>query len=243
MWGPTIPAVEATPPRRTQQERRDATRRALLDATVACLTELGYAGTSTLEVQKRAGVSRGALLHHFPSKASLLVAAVPHLAELRGRELRRLSRDLPEEGRLEGALSLLWESFSGPLFLVATELRYAAREDEELRRALVAAERQLHADIFKSFRELFGPLITQLPAFEEALELSIHFMSGLAMTSTLHQDPERLRQLLAQWRQVFVRALESAPPGPASQDPASPPAERASLAKRSHNRSTRREQR
>jgi AcrR family transcriptional regulator len=80
---------------RTQQQRRDETRRALLDAAVESLIEVGFARTTTLEVQRRANVSRGALLHHFPSKAELLVAAIAHLAEMRAVELKRLSAELP----------------------------------------------------------------------------------------------------------------------------------------------------
>jgi AcrR family transcriptional regulator len=72
--------------------------RALLDAAVESLIEVGFARTTTLEVQRRADVSRGALLHHFPSKAELLVAAVDHLAEMRARELKALSSQLPPEG-------------------------------------------------------------------------------------------------------------------------------------------------
>src|SRR5262245_651565 len=83
---------------RTQQQRREETRRALLDAAVESLIEVGFARTTTLEVQRRADVSRGALLHHFPSKAELLVAAVDHLAEMRARELKALSSRLPPEG-------------------------------------------------------------------------------------------------------------------------------------------------
>src|SRR6187402_1697681 len=80
--GGTQPArmPEAARAPRTQQQRRDETRRALLDAAVESLIEVGFARTTTLEVQRRANVSRGALLHHFPSKAELLVAAVDHLA-------------------------------------------------------------------------------------------------------------------------------------------------------------------
>ncbi len=120
--------------RRTQQERRDETRRALLDATVEALTELGYARTTTLEVQRRSGLSRGALLHHFPSKAELMVEAVHYMAELRGEELRRRATELPEGGdRVDRVLDSLWETFSGPLFSVSLDLRVAARTDPELR--------------------------------------------------------------------------------------------------------------
>src|SRR5438128_4428078 len=88
---------------RTQQQRREETRRALLDAAVESLIEVGFARTTTLEVQRRANVSRGALLHHFPSKAELLVAAVDHLAEMRAREMKAFASQLPPERAEPGA--------------------------------------------------------------------------------------------------------------------------------------------
>src|SRR5262245_24013110 len=72
-------SASAARPRRTQQERREATRTALMRATVECLVELGYSATTTLEVERRAGVSRGARIHHFATKAVLLASAVDHL--------------------------------------------------------------------------------------------------------------------------------------------------------------------
>src|ERR1700704_624917 len=144
--------LEPTRVPRTQQQRREETRRALLDAAVQSLIEVGFARTTTLEVQRRADVSRGALLHHFPSKAELLVAAVDHLAEMRARELKALSAQLPAENarsaagataRTEAVLELLWQCFSGTFFQVAMELRTAARTDPELRPVLIGAERAL----------------------------------------------------------------------------------------------------
>lgn len=94
-----MPEARLDPTRapRTQQQRREETRRALLDAAVQSLIEVGFARTTTLEVQRRADVSRGALLHHFPSKAELLVAAVDHLAEMRAREMKAFASQLPPE--------------------------------------------------------------------------------------------------------------------------------------------------
>src|SRR3954471_1137149 len=94
-----MPEAKLDPARgpRTQQQRREETRRALLDAAVESLIEVGFARTTTLEVQRRADVSRGALLHHFPSKAELLVAAVDHLAEMRAREMKAFASQLPPE--------------------------------------------------------------------------------------------------------------------------------------------------
>src|SRR5262245_1697050 len=148
---------EAVRAPRTQQQRRDETRRALLDAAVESLIEVGFARTTTLEVQRRAEVSRGALLHHFPSKADLLVAAVDHLAEMRAKELKVLSAQLPEgRVRTEAVLGLLWQCFSGTFFQVAMELRTAARTDPELRPVLATAERALRERIFAQSRSLFG---------------------------------------------------------------------------------------
>src|SRR5215212_4750967 len=90
-----MPEVARAP--RTQQQRRAETRRALLDAAIESLIEVGFARTTTLEVQRRADVSRGALLHHFPSKAELLVAVVDHLAEMRAKELKGFAAQLPPE--------------------------------------------------------------------------------------------------------------------------------------------------
>src|SRR4029079_4441599 len=90
-----MPQAASAP--RTQQQRRDETRGALLDAAVESLIEVGFARTTTLEVQRRADVSRGALLHHFPSKALLLVAAVDRLAEMRAREMKALASQLPPD--------------------------------------------------------------------------------------------------------------------------------------------------
>ena len=70
-------------------------RQRLLDATVECLVERGWSGTSTTLVSERAGVSRGAQLHHFPTKNDLVVAAVEHLSEQRGEELQRAADGLP----------------------------------------------------------------------------------------------------------------------------------------------------
>src|SRR4029079_19456590 len=148
---------EAVRAPRTQQQRRDETRRALLDAAVESLIQVGFARTTTLEVQGRANASRGALLHHFPSKTELLVAAVDHLAEMRARELKTFAAALPDEkagnARTEAVLELLWQCFSGTMFQVAMELRTAARTDAELRPVLVHAEKALRDRILAQARD------------------------------------------------------------------------------------------
>src|SRR5678809_275644 len=181
---------------RTQQQRREETRRALLDAAVQSLIEVGFARTTTLEVQRRAEVSRGALLHHFPSKAELLVAAIAHLAEMRAIELKQLSAELPVERRSDGGggggggksgapgasartdavLGLLWQCFSGTFFQVAMELRTAARTDPELRPVLASAERTLRDGILAQARKLFGKEVAEHAGLTRALDLTLQLL-------------------------------------------------------------------
>jgi AcrR family transcriptional regulator len=194
---------------RTQQQRRDGTRRALLDATVESLIEVGFARTTTLEVQRRADVSRGALLHHFPSKSDLLIAAIDHLAEMRAAELKGLAGQLPEgRARIDAVLELLWGCFSGTFFQVSMELRTAARTDPELRPALIVAERALRDRIMSQTRALFGKDIAEHPGLPRALDLTLQLMIGAAMTGVLHGEEVPLRTLIDDWKSLFPAVLD-----------------------------------
>jgi AcrR family transcriptional regulator len=217
---------EAARAPRTQQQRRDETRRALLDAAVESLIEVGFARTTTLEVQRRANVSRGALLHHFPSKAELLGAAISHLAEMRAVELKRLSAELPADrradakaaaaaatgvpgasARTDAVLGLLWQCFSGTFFQVAMELRTAARTDPELRPVLASAERVLRDGILAQARTLFGKEVAEHPGLPRALDLTLQLMIGAAMSAVLHGGDKRLDELIDDWKALFPTVL------------------------------------
>lgn len=132
----------ADPARRTQAQRRAETRVALLEATVDCLAEVGYAATTTRRIAERAGVTPGALQHHFASKAELIGASATTVGERMLRELT--ATELPrggDPGRLAAALlDRAWEVHKGPQVAVIAELHLAARHDGELRARLAAAQ-------------------------------------------------------------------------------------------------------
>lgn len=94
----------------------------LLEATVDSLVELGWTGTTTTEVSRRAGVSRGAQLHHFPNKFELVTAAVKHLSIKRRDDLMANAQSLGAERRTRDVLELLSEQFTGSVFQAALEL-------------------------------------------------------------------------------------------------------------------------
>src|SRR5689334_4222171 len=134
---PRVASVQFRPPRRTQQERRDQTQRQLLEATLECLSNVGYARTTTPEIVRLAGVSQGALFKHYPSKAALLSAAVEHLfAELVSSYQRAFAAMPRAAATPEAAFDLLWAVYTSPRLAVAFELYAVARTDRELARAL-----------------------------------------------------------------------------------------------------------
>ena len=117
------------------QARSVATRTALLDAALESLVEHGYAATTTIETARRAGVSRGAQLHHFPTKAQLLTVAVDHLLQRRMQEFRGALAHVDSAADfLDMSVDLLWSMFESPAFIVWIELWIAARTDPELAR-------------------------------------------------------------------------------------------------------------
>ncbi len=130
-----------THPARSQRERTADSRALILDAAVECLVEYGYSGASTLVIQARAGVSRGRLLHHFPSRDELLVAAVQHLASHRLKQTEDRVATLLAGGpegarRVDRCVELLWATFQEPHFWAAMELWTAARTSPALAAAL-----------------------------------------------------------------------------------------------------------
>jgi AcrR family transcriptional regulator len=185
---------DARPPvRRTQAERRAATRAALVTATVECLVERGYAHTTTQEVQRRAGVSRGALTHHFTSKAELMLAAVDHLYDEFSDSVRKAAVELPQDPatRVPLGIELVWQRFHGPLFVAAMELWTAARTDPELRAALLPHERRLGSQIRELSLEVLGEQVARHPAAETIYQVLLTSMRGQALTYFLQPDAPR----------------------------------------------------
>lgn len=176
--------VKAHRTRRVQQRAID-TRELLLDATVQVLADHGYAQFSTLAVGEAAGVTRGRLVHHFPTKASLVEAALDHLVErYRARVPRHLELilDGPREGRIVRALDTLWSLKRSREYQACLELLVGARGDEELRGALRAFDHRLDAALFEAVRALVGDTADR-PGFAASVRTAISAMRGLLLTA------------------------------------------------------------
>lgn len=176
------PIAAVLPARRTQQERRDGTQRKLLEATLACLSELGYARTTTTEIVRAAGVSQGALFKHYSSKAELLSAAVAHLFEQLVSGYDATLAALPaERATPEAAFDLLWSLFTGPRLAIAFELYLVARTDPVLQQSLEPVVRRHRAVLVEHARALFPAAARDNPEFDAWVDLLMCSMEGLVI--------------------------------------------------------------
>jgi AcrR family transcriptional regulator len=199
--------VPATPTRTPQQERSRATQARLLEATVECLVEHGWSGTTTTVVAARAGVSRGAQLHHYPTKAALVMAAVEHLAERRAAEIRAEADALPTgPRRLDRVIDMLAAAFTGPLFAAALELWVAARTDPELRAALVPLEARVGREMHRLTVELLGA-DERNPGVREAVQATLDLLRGLGVANLLSDDSARRTALLDNWKRQLATTV------------------------------------
>ncbi|MDA9448221.1 TetR/AcrR family transcriptional regulator [Bradyrhizobium sp. CCBAU 21360] len=190
-------------------EGSETMRSRVLDAAVECLIEHGVAGTTTLAVQHRAEVSRGALLHYFPNHASLLAATV---AELVRRNERAVSQSRAASGAssdsLQSAIEALAFAAHQPAYLAELELWAVARTDAALKQALIAAERGARRDLERVYLQLFGKW-TESEAYDEFVALTLHFIRGLAISDNLRSSARKRERLIAAWAEAMRTVLET----------------------------------
>ncbi|MDA3627719.1 helix-turn-helix domain containing protein [Saccharopolyspora sp. WRP15-2] len=197
---------------RTRQERAADSRTLILEAAVDCLVEHGYAGASTLAIQAKAGVSRGRLLHHFPSRDELLVAAAQHLARDRlvqteQRVAERLA-DMPEgPRRVDRCIDLLWETFHEPHFWAAMELWTAARTNPALSAALRPEERRLRRAIRSVSDRIWGPAVCDHPVYPQLREMLFTSMRGAALAYAFEDRSPTRSAHLDVWKSITRRLL------------------------------------
>jgi AcrR family transcriptional regulator len=189
-----------------KQERALATRRRLLDAAVDELLAHGYVGLTAQGVARRAGVSRGAQQNYFPQKATLVSAAVRHLAARHADELRARVAGMPDgRARVEAALDLLFEQYSGPLFAAVVELSLAARGDQALRKVIAGEERMISKTMQATASEIFGAEALEADGFTEQWSTVLSAIRGLALLKLLGHPAANVDR---QWATTRTHLLE-----------------------------------
>lgn len=194
-------------PKEPQQERSRATRRRLLEAAVSCLAEHGWAGSTVSVVAERAGVSRGAAQHHFPTREDLFTAAVEYVAEERSQALRALFPDRDPTDR-RAVVTGLVDLYTGPLFRAALHLWVAAANEDQLYGRVTELEAKVGRESHRIAVELLDADESR-PGVRETVQGLLDMARGLGLATLLSDDTARRERVVAQWARLLDEALRA----------------------------------
>lgn len=205
---PASPSPAGRSPRRTQAERSETTRHKLIEATVKLLRTRGYGGLRTVEIAAVAGVSRGAQMHHFPTKDTLVAASVRHLND---RMLDR-ARQRVEAARANGdpigeLIADACDFFFGDYFFITLALNTSDERNEDLSQVAqslmapsrFAVEREWLAALQQAG---LGPELAR-----DVLTLTMSMVRGFGVRTLLVESRDRFARELALWRRMVDEYL------------------------------------
>lgn len=193
--------------REPKQDRSRATRQRLLESTIDCLATQGWAATTVAVAAQRAGVSRGAAQHHFPTREDLITAALDHMFDSRMAEIRAETTELPNApGRTEIVVTRMVDYFTGPLFKAALQVWTAAAADETLRTRIVPLEAKFGRVAHQITIELLGADDAD-PVTHRLVQATLDLARGLGLADVLTDDSARRERIVRQWAATLDAAL------------------------------------
>lgn len=195
-------------PRRTQAERTEATRKLLLDAASKLIRKNGFGGLRTMEVAKLAGVSRGALLHHFPSKHDLVVEVLAYVNEMTltqstRRALMARSRKDPIGDIIDDAK----DYFFGDHFFIGLAIAMSDQSTRRLRRETSQFTRQTRFSVEAAWLDTLISAGVPQQLAGDILALTLSVVRGFSVRTLLDNDPEQFARLMSVWRGIVGKHI------------------------------------
>jgi AcrR family transcriptional regulator len=176
------------------------TRDRILDAAIDCFIKLGYTNVTTAKVADAAGVSRGAMLHHFPSKIELIRAAIEYLhvklLEDYTHKVSLIPDSLDSSARRRAGIDAYWEHLTDDLFVAYHELCVAGRTDPELQEILSQSIARFEDHVRQTNAELFKEWNDRGDIYLLAMDLTKFLMEGMAVGQIVQDRDKRIRRLL-----------------------------------------------
>jgi len=203
------PLAGAPPVRKPRQNRSRVTRSRLLEAAVSCLADLGYPASTVGVVAERAGVSRGALQHHFPTREALFTAAVENLARQRADEVAAELGPL-HAGDTDRIIGVIFTIFTGQLFRAALALWVAAVHEPALHAQVAALEGRMGRSMHRLVVDVLGVDESQ-PGVRETIQATLDLARGLGLASLLSDDSARRAGIARQWAVLLQAGLSPSP--------------------------------
>ena len=197
------PAARVKPGRRTQAERSETTQTKLIHAAIALMRTRGYGGLRTAEVSEVAGVSRGAQLHHFPTKHELILATVRYMNERIANESRRRAKAAstaadPLVGIIEDGKDFFFSDF----FFVSLAIAMGDARDEDLRNQSLPLSRDSRFAVERAWLEAFVAHGIPRKLAEDVIALTLSVIRGFTVRTFIEADRVRFDELLRTWRAI-----------------------------------------
>ncbi|WP_235921486.1 TetR/AcrR family transcriptional regulator [Lentzea tibetensis] len=174
-----------------------------MEATVECLVERGWSGTTTTLVAERAGVSRGAQLHHFRTRGELVAAAVEHVGAESVQQLRERTGNV---SGTRAVVEMIADFYASDLFTAALELWVAARTDPELKDLVIDLQHKLGRETHVLALELLDADESK-PGVREAVQATLDLVRGLALANQLTDDSKRRAHVVRHWAKMLEEQL------------------------------------
>ncbi|WP_394729284.1 TetR/AcrR family transcriptional regulator [Altererythrobacter sp. GH1-8] len=184
------PLIEPT----AQALKSARTRARLIEATIRCLVKFGYSKTTTPKVAEEAGLSRGAMLHHFENGRQLMQATLVELHHKQLRAFRRAAGTLDHNAHT--LLHAYWDQLTRPNFIAFQELAIASRTDKQLAAILEPVRLEFRERWHDLAIELFPEWSDDPNAFEIALALTQSTLEGMAINRLTHGIDEGVTNLV-----------------------------------------------
>ncbi len=182
-----------------KQDRSRATRSRLLESTIDTLAVQGWSATTVSVVASRAGVSRGAAQHHFPTREDLITAALEHMFDLRMESVRQETKALPRGlGRTEAVVTRMVDYYASNVFKAALQVWTAAAADPALRARILPLEERFGRSAHRVAIEQLG-VDDGDKTTRRLVQATLDLARGLGLADVLHDDSKRRREIVRAW--------------------------------------------
>ncbi|MEM1404886.1 MAG: TetR/AcrR family transcriptional regulator [Pseudomonadota bacterium] len=203
-----------------QAEKSENTRNVIMEATVKCYVEYGYTNTTVTKIATTAGVSRGAMMHHFADRQDVIIASVAYLSKKQLDEFRSLvaAADIGDENevteeKLRITIDSLWKFFHLPSYVAYLELLIAARTDDELAKIMKRSQLDFDRQVNAAIRATFPAWKSIESTRELVTDLWFYTLQGMATTKIINRRQTRVKNLLEllvrETFELYVRSTEA----------------------------------
>ncbi len=200
--------MNSTGKRRSQRERSAETSSKLLEATIDLLHDRGLARTSTPEIARKAGVSRGALTHHFAGREAIISASISHMLDKTTEGLHRFAEEfVTHGGSSDEIVDYIWQMMSDRLFYVTMEFLTEARHNADFKAELIPTVRKFHAGLDAIWTALASRTGAEPDHVRTVMNATMCLVRGMIAQTVLRNDAPYYEQMLNFWKQQVRQQL------------------------------------